>query len=276
MRLIGLVGCMSIEPIADAEVVEEGQPPGTVPVEASTQLVRRERRSEILKPLDVNALVESFEDYQRLLQRILIDDDWQGRPNVQGSFVKKKGWRKIATAFDLDVTLIPGTSKVERDADGRPLRAEAWARAVSPSGRMMDGDGYCSIDEPRFGDAGGRQKIENDLRATATTRAKNKAISDLVGMGAVSAEEVDSAPETTTGPPFGPETSNERLFQARAAIGYLLKIDHADEKVTLVLREIAKEANGYLPEIASAAVYRTARMVKEGTAQSLEEQPHAS
>jgi hypothetical protein len=28
-------------------------------------------------------------------------------------------------------------------------------------------------------------EVENDLRATATTRAKNRAISDLVGMGSV-------------------------------------------------------------------------------------------
>jgi hypothetical protein len=263
---------VSTEAVVDAEVVLEDEPtvePVPVTESAPMALARRERRSEVIKPLDAGELVDSFQAYQELLPRLLDSTDYQS--DGKDRFVKKSGWRKIATAFDLDVILV--RSEVERDEHGDPTRAEVWARAIAPSGRSMDGDGYCSVGEKRFANPKGRQKLENDLRATATTRAMNRAISGLVGMGAVSAEEVDSAP--SQGPPFGTETSNERLGQVRAAIGYLLEVDHADEKVTIVLREIAKEAGGYLPAIASAAVCRTARMVKEGTAVSLEEQPVA-
>jgi hypothetical protein len=262
---------MSAEGVVDAEVVPDVDGAEVSATgEASTQLVRRERRSEVIKPLDAGELVESFKSYQSLLPQLLDESDYQS--DGKDKFVKKSGWRKIATAFDLDVQLV--RSSVERDESGEPVRAEVWARAIAPSGRSMDGDGYCSVGEKRFANPKGRQKLENDLRATATTRAMNRAISGLVGMGAVSAEEVDSA-ASTQGPPFGPETSNGRLLQVRTAIGYLLKVEHTDERVTLVLREIAKEAGGYLPEIATAAVCRTARMVKEGTATSLEEQPSA-
>jgi hypothetical protein len=72
------------------------------------------------------------------------------------------------------------------------VRAEVWIRAVA-NGQFGDGDGYCSADEARFKSRCGRQKLENDLRSTATTRAKNRATADLVGMGEVSAEEIAPA-----------------------------------------------------------------------------------
>jgi hypothetical protein len=182
------------EQILDAEVVAE-------PI--SLELARRERRSEVIKPLDATQLVESFAAYQELLPQLLVDSDYQGAGDER--FVKKSGWRKIATAFDLDVKL--AHVKIERDDAGAPIRAEVWARAVTPAGRSMDADGYCSVDEPRFAKPKGRQKLEHDLASTAATRAKNRAIADLVGMGAVSAEEVDagashSAPEHPWGPPL--------------------------------------------------------------------------
>jgi hypothetical protein len=73
------------------------------------------------------------------------------------------------------------------------VRAEVWIRAIAPNGQYGDGYGYCSLDEGRFKSWRGRQKLENDLRTTATTRAKNRAISDLVGMGELSAEEIQGA-----------------------------------------------------------------------------------
>jgi len=168
-----------------AEVIEESATQGTV----SKELAVRERRSEVIRALPREEVVASFGEYQKLCSELLDKSDWQGVPSKSNSFVKKSGWRKIATAFDLDVQIVK--SSVDRAPDGSPLRAEVIARAIAPSGRYMDGDGYCAADEARFRSAGGRQKLENDLRATATTRAKNRAIADLVGMGDVSAEEVN-------------------------------------------------------------------------------------
>jgi hypothetical protein len=169
--------------IAEAEVVEVSE--ATTPGNA---VAIRPPGREVLMPMDVDQVVNGMQAYQELLPRLLDDSDYQAADGKK--FVKKSGWRKIARAFNLSVTLI--ASKVERGADGMPLRAEVTARAIAPNGQVQDADGYCSADEPRFGNARGKQKLENDLRATATTRAKNRAISDLVGMGEVSAEEVQA------------------------------------------------------------------------------------
>lgn len=154
----------------------------------------------VMMPFDAKEVSGAMSAYQEVVRATLDATDWQGKPGTRGAFVKKSGWRKIAKAFGLSVTRVD--DGVERDDDGNPLRAWAIYRAAHSNGQTQDGDGYCSVDESRFAQVKGRQKLENDLRATATTRAKNRAISDLVGMGEVSAEEAAVAafaPEPYTG-----------------------------------------------------------------------------
>jgi hypothetical protein len=223
-------------PVIDAEIVEDAAP-------VSTEVVRRERRSEVIRPLDAEQLVEGFELYQELLPRLLTASDYQDAGHGE-RFVKKSGWRKIATAFDLDVVRVVET--VDRDESGKPLRAMAVYRAIAPSGRSMDGDGYCSIEEGRFSRASGRGKLEHDLRATAATRARNRAISDLVGMGEVSAEEVD-ANAISNGAPAVQAASPKATQNAQKAIALILAphIDDEDERqvrALLVLGEIERNA----------------------------------
>ena len=162
------------------------------------------RRREIARPFAAGELVENMHAYQQLCNQLLTDGDYQEFSQrervgdrwqtVKKRFKKKSAWRKLALAFDLDVELLEVV--VDRDQDGKPVRARATARAVTPSGRRQDGDGYCSIDESRFQhddpvkQLQRRERAENDLPATASTRAKNRAISDLLGTGEVSAEEM--------------------------------------------------------------------------------------
>lgn len=153
----------------------------------STDLEVRPPGNEVLMPLDTEQVVAGMKAYQEMLPKLLDESDWQDAGR-DGRFVKKSGWRKIARAFNLSVMVV--SVRIERDAEGNPTRAETIARAMAPNGQVSDADGYCSADEKRFEQPKGRQKLENDLRATATTRAKNRAISDLVGMGEVSAEEI--------------------------------------------------------------------------------------
>lgn len=248
--------------VIDAEVVEDDP---LVP--ASTELVRRERRSEVIRPFDAATLLESFNAYQDLLPRLLTNEDWQGPPNKKGSFVKKSGWRKIATAFDLDVTLLRST--IERDEHGAPLRAEVWARAIAPSGRSMDGDGYCAATEPRFAEAKGRQKLENDLRATATTRAMNRAISGLVGMGAVSADEVEEpAPPSAPATPWATLAPDAQIASTKKAIAFLLDIETEpelpeDHPEVLALMTKLLVAGGGFPQVSMNAIVRVAIAVRD-------------
>lgn len=233
---------MTTEPeVVDAEVVDHE------PVVESTALARRERRSEVLRPLAVDALVSSFDEYQAMLPRLLDASDYQNA-GAGKRFVKKSGWRKIATAFDLDVILVD--DEVERDEHGHAVRAKVIARAIAPSGRTMDGDGYCSVDENRFA-RGNREKLENDLRGTATTRAKNRAISDLVGMGDVSAEEVSSGDVEQQGPAYGPAVTKGTASLASNALKVIYDGDQdAAERVWNAIK-----ANlGYMPECVASSL----------------------
>lgn len=220
---------MNDEPI-DAEVVaEEVADPGPQEVhEAGTDLTVRPASDQVLMPLDADQVVAGMEAYQQLLPRLLQDSDWQSTGD--GKFVKKSGWRKIARAFNLSVMVV--SVRIERDYEGNPVRAETIARAMAPNGQVSDADGYCSVDEDRFASAKGRKKIENDLRATATTRAKNRAIADLVGMGEVSAEEV----EVAGGGPAMPDADEKQRGVLSGALVWLFDGDDAaaEESYNLV------------------------------------------
>lgn len=255
---------MAAEPV-DATAEEVTSEP-----HVGTELARRERRSEVIRPLNADQLAESFAEYQSLLPKLLNDSDYQdagkdkhGNPR---RFVKKSGWRKIATAFDLDVQIIRST--IERDEHGKPARAEVWARAIAPSGRSMDGDGYCSVEEERFGKPGeeqwkidkARAKLENDLRATATTRAKNRAISDLVGMGEVSAEEV-SAGHASAAPAWMLPASDDLAGVLRQAVAYLLGND--SDAVDEVMGKLTADTDGTLVAAVARAVVMTASKVRK-------------
>lgn len=223
--------------VLDAEVVEDE----TVVEETTSTVVAApvaRPGTEVLMPMDADRVVEGMEAYQSLLPRLLDSSDYQAAE--QGKrFVKKSGWRKIARAFNLSLTV--EHLHVERDADGNVLRAECVARATAPNGQVQDGDGYCSLSE-FTGKRAGDVKLENTLRATATTRAKNRAIADLVGMGEVSAEEV-----TTSGaPPF--EHADEHLQKAaKQALGRLAPTP--DEA-----RELYVEALGFFNGVCPAGL----------------------
>lgn len=215
---------------------------------ASTAVVRRERRSEVIRPLDPDQLIDSFHAYQDLLPKLLDASDYQGTGS--DAFVKKSGWRKIATAFDLDVQVVRW--HVERDDDGTPLRVEVLARAVAPSGRSMDGDGYCTLSE-FTGKRRNDPKLENTMRGTATTRAKNRAISDLVGMGEVSAEEVSGGGhDEPQGPPHGPAADDGLMADASTALLALLA-GNADA-ARGCWGAIKTACGGYMPVAAAVAL----------------------
>lgn len=189
---------------------------------------------EVLMPANADQVVEAMDAYQALLPRLLDEGDYQQAGD--GKFVKKSGWRKIARAFNLSVELV--SVQVERDRAGKPTRAEAIAKAIAPNGQVQDADGYCSISE-FTGKRASDSKLENTLRATATTRAKNRAIADLVGMGEVSAEEV-----TTGGdPPHGPAQSDEQKTAAIQALTELLGTDAA----RATWKQLQQTFGGYMP-----------------------------
>jgi hypothetical protein len=143
------------------------------------------------------------------------------------------------------------------------------ARAIAPSGRFQDGDGYCSVDEPRFDKSGGRRKIENDLRTTATTRAKTRAISDLLGTGEVPAEEISGGGEQ--GPPYGPEVAEAIAKNAGKAA---VKLAGGNPQAGIALwKKITAHLGGYMPQAAAIALLAAAESAPGPTAASAAPEP---
>jgi len=101
---------------------------------------------------------------------------------IQGkAFRKKNYWRAIATAFNLNLEI--RDEKLDETEGG-------WGylvvyRATAPNGRFSDGDGSCYASEKTDAMA-----TVHNVRSHAHTRAMNRAISNLVGFGEVSAEEL--------------------------------------------------------------------------------------
>jgi hypothetical protein len=186
--------------------------------------------------IDVPARLEEWKQYQELTKQLLDPSDYQSIGKKK--FKKKSAWRKYARAFSLS-ELIPmkadGAPDIDavvqvvmRAQDGYPLVTRAFSVVEGPGGRR--GTGYhevhvkekcCPAQCPRAkwndhtccaADCDGRVHWSHpgDGPATAHTRAKNRAISDLIGAGEVSAEEMDTAPPPQRQAPQQAEAPKER------------------------------------------------------------------
>lgn len=147
-----------------------------------TEITKTNPKAEIVMPLVTgDQAVAAFQAYQDLASKIVTDDDVQkiGDKN----FKKKSFWRKCQRFFNLSLELV----KEWKEKEGQSYTYFVIYRAKAPNGAFMDGDGACTSNEK------GRVRTEHDTRSTAHTRAKNRAISDLVAFGEVSAEEVDDS-----------------------------------------------------------------------------------
>jgi len=136
-------------------------------------------KSSIVMPaVSTDEAVKAWHAYQDLANKITTEDDTQ---YIVGKLFKKKSfWRKCQRFFNLSMELI----SEERQAIGDKFIYKFVYRSIAPNGAFCDGTGTCSSDEK------GLLKTEHNTRAIAETRAKNRAISDLVAFGEVSAEEM--------------------------------------------------------------------------------------
>lgn len=120
----------------------------------------------------------AWKEFQALKSMILEKSDLQRIGNRD--FIKKSGWRKFATFYNL-------TDRITEETQVKNGSGYYWKIKVvctAPNGRVVEGVGICSSTEKKF------SHPEHDIYATAHTRAKNRAISDMIAAGEVSAEEV--------------------------------------------------------------------------------------
>lgn len=152
-------------------------------------------------------IVTVFEEYQNLTKKLLTDADYQTIGSKR--FPKRSAWRKLATAFGVSFEIVEHT--ITRDG-WNVKYAEFTVRAKAPNGRLAEGWGACDAYERCCGNPCTNNKNyhkhcpaakgevcpggvhfshpNHDIPATAETRSKNRAASDLFGLGEVSAEEV--------------------------------------------------------------------------------------
>lgn len=136
--------------------------------------------------IDVEAAVSQWETYQEVTGRILDESDYV---EINGKkFKKKSAWRKYKRAFNISTKILE--KNITRFENGRAKEAEFVVRASLPDGTYADGYGNCHISE-----RDSWSKPNHDMPATAQTRATNRAISDLIGAGEVSSEEMENAVE---------------------------------------------------------------------------------
>lgn len=172
------------------DISQRAQSTGLLPagraIEETQALVPAADPGSPLPVFSGEQMAEAFRAYRQLqdtLDRAMPDAIMK----IQGrAFRKKAYWRAVRTAFNLDVRLV---------AERRDEHGENWGwlvtyRATAPNGRSADGDGACYASEK----PGRGQATEHNVRSHAHSRAFNRAVSNLVGFGEVSAEEADREP----------------------------------------------------------------------------------
>lgn len=133
----------------------------------------------------------AIEDAKMLLERrkalfSAILDLKEDIQQIKGKDFKKKSyWRKLASIYKVSLEHV----KEWREEVGEELVYFFVYRATAPWGASVQATGSCSNKEKR------ETKSIHDTRATAETRAKNRAISDLLAFGEVSADELNQLKE---------------------------------------------------------------------------------
>lgn len=150
-------------------------------VEQTTELTQY----NVVMPLaTAEEAVKGWELFEGLKSALLKPDDYQ---TISGkAYIKRSGFRKIAVYFGLSDRLLE-QARTDRDNGSFFWRIMVEIRA--PNGRTSIGVGICDSAERKF------THLEHDVYATAHTRAKSRAISDMVAGGVVSAEELEPGDE---------------------------------------------------------------------------------
>jgi hypothetical protein len=171
---------------------------------------------------DVEAAFMAYKEIQITLDKLMPD---QLMKIAKTTFRKKGYWRAIKKWAQLNLEIVSEEPLAQKVDLGGGLMFDDWGfrikcRATAPNGLFEDGDGACMASEkivfekdwptweksgkkgkvPVKRDKDGRPVIDkigtadnatvHNVRAHAVTRAKNRAISDLVAFGEVSAEEL--------------------------------------------------------------------------------------
>ena len=162
-----------------------------------------------------------------------------GTPRV---FKKKSAWRKLGRHFTVSTEVLREDVRLLGEGE---FVAVTVVRGIASWGQSCEAVGACGSDEEE-----GRRRITMaDALGTAQTRATNRAISDLIAMGEVSAEEIGGRPAREKGEQGAQATEPELTLEEALALefpwkkhakygGQLLK--EVSTKTLLIVGEWAK------------------------------------
>ena len=200
-------------------------------------------QGNLVRAAEANDVIAAFQQYQKIqeaLDKMLPDCILTIRGK---NFRKKNYWRAIATAFNLNVELV-NERRVEIEGD---WGYEVCYSAIAQNGRSAHGDGSCMASE-KVSETSGIFATLHNVRSHAHTRAFNRAVSNLVGFGEVSAEEiVQQAPNETRksseakAAPSGGRKATEKQTKMLWA-----KAKARSEVVGIAADQILKDAYGTL------------------------------
>jgi len=208
-----------------------------------------------LQTVDVEAAEAFMDNYQDLVKALLDDSDYQEIYTKDGvkKSKKKSAWRKLATAFNISDDVVE--KEIIRDECQRIISARYEVIATLPNGRHGVGTGSASIydkinkndiKEPTPFELRQRYtNAEHDIISTAHTRAKSRAISDLIGAGEVSAEELEGL---SNGKPKGPKAPKPKAPKSKikgetSNLGHKPKAPKPKSEAIEVKAEVVKETD---------------------------------
>lgn len=129
-----------------------------------------------------NGVVIQESDYARIPARRKEGSRWI---TEYRDHPRKSAWRKLGKFYKVSDEIMGEPERVERE-DGSFVY-HFTVKAIAPDGQSTIGIGSCDSRE-----ISEETRKEHYTKSKAHTRAKNRAVSDLIGFGQVSAEEVQS------------------------------------------------------------------------------------
>jgi len=184
-------------------------------------VVKQQQQNQMIMPAGtVEQALEAFKQYQELKHRLGTAEDFQrigDKTHPKKSFV-----RKVQRFFNVSCEIIQDEPLY--DKNGKIIAWLAKARATHlATGAYQEADGSCGFEEKNE-----KQRTIHNIRAHAITRAKNRAILDLVGFGEVSAEEINEreyiAQQTRQQQPQQQQQQQQRHLQGMVTQAQINKI----------------------------------------------------
>jgi hypothetical protein len=154
--------------------------------------------AKLVKFAKFDEIKEQFEAFNEFKKSLLVEDDklWigkDGKPGKKGEgieYLKRSAWTKIAFGCGLEIETSEPKKELCEDNKGKYYIYRCEVIGIAPNGKKMSCWGYASSRDPFFTKSGYKIAEENDVAMKSQTVGFNRVVSNMVGGGCVSAEEM--------------------------------------------------------------------------------------